>query len=407
MQQQSYGPTGSGWSIPGAAASPSPDPLPPAAGVPESWRADRADDSRSEDGPRLRRLLWVFTILTIILVTPSVVGRIEYARTYARERAQLKVAQENLKEFQLDQVSHAFRMIAQLVGPSVVNVRTARGRGEGQGSGVIVDSEGYIVTNNHVVDGVDTAEIQLSDGRRGSASVIGADPLTDIAVLKTEMNDLAAAEWGDSSRLQVGDIVWALGSPFGLQKSITFGILSAKERRGITGSRVIQEFLQTDAAVNPGNSGGPLVDHQGRIVGINTAIIGPSYQGISFSVPSELAKASYEQLRDHGYVLRGFLGIRPEEVPDEVAEELGLEPDQGVLVMSVEPNSPAGDAGMRMFDVITSWNDEQFDDPTLLSRAIAATPIGTEVPVKVVRRTERGADEVKLTVTVAARPQSR
>ncbi|RIK75222.1 MAG: serine protease [Planctomycetota bacterium] len=405
MEQESYHPAGSFWTKPdGAPAAPASPParsMPAAAG---SWREQAMPD---EDGLRLRRLLWVFTILTIVLVTPSVVGRVEYALTYARERARLQAAKENLQDFELDQVSHAFRMIAQLVGPSVVNVRTARGPGEGQGSGVIVDPADYIVTNNHVVEGVDTAEIQLSDGRRGSASVIGVDPLTDIAVLKTELGDLVAAEWGDSTQLQVGDIVWALGSPFGLQKSITFGILSAKERRGITGSRVIQEFLQTDAAVNPGNSGGPLVNYEGKVVGINTAIIGPSYQGISFAVPSELAKGSYEQLREHGYVLRGFLGIGPEEVPEGVARELGLDANEGVLVVSVQPNSPASDAGMRPFDVILAWNGEKFSDPTLLSRAIAATPIGTEVPVEILRRTRRGMEALDLKVKVAARPRNR
>lgn len=401
MQQDSYPPAGPAWDSPEATVAPPPRTATQPTNL---WRQEAA---RDDEGPRLRRLLWVFTILTVVLVMPSVIGRIEYALVYAQERARLQAAKENIGDFNLDPLSAAYRMIPQLVGPSVVNVRTARGRGEGQGSGVIVDPAGYIVTNNHVVEGVDTAEIRLSDGRRGSASVIGADPLTDIAVLKTEMSDLTAADWGDSNELQVGDIVWALGSPFGLEKSTTFGILSAKERRGITGSRVIQEFLQTDAAVNPGNSGGPLVNSEGKIVGINTAIIGPSYQGISFSVPSELAKASYEQLREHGYVLRGFLGIGPEEVPEEVAEELGLEPDQGVLVMTVQQNSPASDAGIRPFDVITSWNDEKFDDPTLLSRAIAATPIGAEVPLKVVRRTRQGAEELALKVKVAARPQNR
>jgi serine protease Do len=347
----------------------------------------------------------VFTILTIVLVAPSVVGRIEYAVTSARERARLDVARENLKDFKLDQISAAYRLLAQSVGPSVVNIRTPRGRGEGQGSGVIVDKEGYIVTNNHVVEGVRTAEIQLSDGRRGAASVIGVDPLTDIALLKTEMSDLVASEWGDSDGLQVGDLVWALGSPFGLQKSITFGILSAKERRGITGSRVIQEFLQTDAAVNPGNSGGPLVNADGKIVGINTAIIGPSYQGISFAVPSALAKESYEQLRQHGYVARGFLGVSPDEVPDDVAEALDLDRGKGVWITSVESNTPADDAGLRIYDVILSWNGQEFSDPTLLSRAIAATPIGSEIPVKVVRKTAKGPKEMELKVKVTARPQ--
>jgi serine protease Do len=219
------------------------------------------------------------------------------------------------------------------------------------------------------------------------------------------MDDLVPAEWGDSDKLEVGDIVWALGSPFGLQKSITFGILSAKERRGITGSRVIQEFLQTDAAVNPGNSGGPLVNAEGKVVGINTAIIGPSYQGISFAVPSALAKASYDQLREHGYVLRGFLGVGPDEVPDQVAQELDIDPGTGVWITKIEPNTPAAKAGIRLYDVILSWNGEDFSDPTLLSRAIAATPIGTEVPVKLARKTDEGHKELDVKVKVGARPQ--
>lgn len=379
---------------------------PPARSRPmsEVWTVDRP---REEEGIRLKRLLWVFTVLTIVLVAPSMVYRIEYSLTAARERARLDVARANLKDFRLDQISAGYRALAQSVGPSVVNISTQRGRAEGQGSGVIVDAkDGYIVTNNHVIEGVNTAEIQLSDGRRGTASVVGVDSLTDLAVLKTEMSDLVAAEWGDSDELQVGDIVWALGSPFGLQKSITFGILSAKERRGVTGTRVIQEFLQTDAAVNPGNSGGPLVNHEGKIVGINTAIIGPSYQGISFAVPSELARASYEQLRDNGYVLRGFLGIGPEEVPDEVARELDLDRGKGVLVTTIADNSPASEAGLKPLDVILAWDGVDFSDPTLLSRAIAATPIGTEVPVKLIRGSVRGPKKMEVKVKVAARPPS-
>jgi serine protease Do len=405
MQQDSFPPVGPAWSAPVEAIAPAPaaPALPRRPPTAADWPAEPA---RSEEGPRLRRLLWVFTILTVVLVSPSVVGRIEYALTAARERARLDVARENLQDFKLDQISAAYRLLAQSVGPSVVNIRTPRGRGEGQGSGVIVDPAGYIITNNHVVDGIDTAEIQLSDGRRDTkARVVGVDPLTDIAVLKTNLGNLTASEWGDSDELQVGDIVWALGSPFGLQKSITSGILSAKERRGITGSRVIQEYLQTDAAVNPGNSGGPLVNHEGKIVGINTAIIGPSYQGISFAVPSALVKASYDEIRKNGHVERGFLGVSPDEVPDEVAEELELDRGEGVLITSVEGNTPAADAGLKRFDVILSWNGEEFSDPTLLSRAIAATPIGTEIPVKVVRPTNDGPEELELKVKVAARPQ--
>jgi len=400
MQQDSSPPVGPAWSAPTDVVPP-PPPAVRSRSAANPWTGEAPE---RESGPRLRRLLAVFTILTIILVTPSLVERIEYARTYARERARLQVARENLKDFKLNEISTAYRLLAQAVGPSVVNIRTPRGPAEGQGSGVIVDPAGYIVTNKHVVEGVERAEIQLSDGRRGSAVVIGADEVTDIAVLKTEMKDLVALEWGDSDELQVGDLVWAVGSPFGLQKSVTSGILSAKERRGITGPRVIQEFLQTDAAVNPGNSGGPLVNAEGKVVGINTAIIGPSYQGISFAVPSALARSSYEQLRESGYVLRGFLGVRPDELPDRLARELGIDPNKGVLVTSVEDDSPAGEAGLRPLDIIVSWNGEKFSDATLLSRAIAATPIGAEIPVKVIRPTEEGPEEMDVKVTVAARP---
>ena len=218
------------------------------------------------------------------------------------------------------------------------------------------------------------------------------------------MEDLTAAPWGDSDSLRVGEMVWAVGSPFSLQKSITFGILSAKGRRGIT-MTPHQEFLQTDAAVNPGNSGGPLVNIDGEIVGINTAIVGPTYSGISFSIPSVLAKEIYERLRDHGWVERGFLGIRPRKVAVKLAQELELEEDQGVLVADVTEYTPADKAGMKRGDVLLTWNGVEFSDPTLLSRAIAATKIGSEVPVNIVRPSPTGPVKKELTVQVIARPK--
>jgi serine protease Do len=354
---------------------------------------------------RLSRLLWVFVLLGGVLIAPSIVGRIQYQMTSAEERARLAVARENLQDFQLTQLSTAYRMLAQSVGPSVVSISTASPVGEGQGSGVIVDESGYLITNYHVVEGVRTAEVMLSDGRRGPATVIGVDPLIDIALLKTELDNLVAAEWGSSEAIQVGDLVWALGSPFGLQKSVTSGILSAKGRRGIT-NKVVQEFLQTDAAVNPGNSGGPLVNIEGKVIGINTAIIGPSYQGISFAIPSELVREAYDQLREKGFVLRGFLGVTPTKVSDHRALRLGLERDRGVLVANVDPNTPAAAGGIRRMDVILSWNDQEFSDPVLLSQAIAATPIGTKVPLQIARMTPTGLKQLELEVVVAARPPS-
>lgn len=364
-----------------------------------------------QDLSRLRRLLWIFSLLLALLVAPSVVYKIRYALVEAEERAQFDVARDNIQNLNLMQLNDASKLLAHYVGPSVVHLRTHHGFGLGQGSGVIVDEEGYIVTNYHVVEGVNSLEVQLSDGRRGSASVVGADPLVDVAVLKTELDNLHAAEWGDSDKLDVGEWVWALGSPFGFQKSITFGILSAKERRGITtergnGNSLYQEFLQTDAAVNPGNSGGPLVNFEGKIIGINTAIYGPTYQGISFSIPSSIAKASYEQLRKTGSVERGYLGVQPELVSDNIAQILGLEKGMGVLVVRVSPDTPASDAGIRRGDVILKWNNLEFSDPTLLSRTIAGTPIGSRVPVEIIRQDGRGTRELTVEVTVAARPKN-
>jgi S1-C subfamily serine protease len=364
-----------------------------------------------QDLSRVRRLLWIFSLLLALLVAPSVVYRIRYALVEAEERAQFDVARDNIQNLNLMQLNDASKILAHIVGPSVVHLRTHQDYGTGQGSGVIVDKEGYIVTNYHVVQGVNSLEVQLSDGRRGTASVVGSDPLVDVAVLKTELKDLQAAEWGDSDKLDVGEWVWALGSPFGFQKSITFGILSAKERRGITterasGSSVYQEFLQTDAAVNPGNSGGPLVNFEGKVIGINTAIYGPTYQGISFSIPASIAKASYEQLRKTGSVERGYLGVQPELVTDSVASELGLEKGKGVFVVRVSTDTPASDAGIRSGDVILKWDGHEFSDPTLLSRTIAGTPIGTKVPVEIVRQDGRGRREISLEVIVAARPKN-
>lgn len=361
-----------------------------------------------QDLLRLRRLLWIFGLLVAVLIAPSVVDRIQYANTAAKERAMYDVARELKDEFSLNQISDASRLLANFVGPSVVNLHTHGRQGEGEGSGVIIDDEGYILTNYHVVQRVSSVELLLSDGRRGVATVVGADPLVDLAVLKTEMGDLIAAEWGDSDQLDVGEMVWALGSPFGFEKTITFGIVSAKERRGIRDSygrrKIHQEFLQTDAAVNPGNSGGPLVNADGEVVGINTAIIGRSFQGISFSIPSSIARASYEAIRQNGWVTRGYLGVQPVNTPEKVARLLGLEREQGVFLVEVRPDTPADEAGLQVRDVILSWAGTEYSDPTLLSRAIAGTKIGSSVEVEVARIENGQPVRKTLQVRVATPP---
>ncbi len=211
-----------------------------------------------------------------------------------------------------------------------------------------------------------------------------------------------AAEWADSDKLEVGDFVWAAGSPFGLDQSVTFGIVSAKARRsgsGITGS-VYQEYLQTDVAVNPGNRGGPLVDIGGKVVGINTAILGPSYRGVSFAVPSVIARKQYDQIRKAGYIERGYLGVKPRPVPAVVRERLALADGEGVYAFDVVMDGPAHRAGIRPGDVILKWNEHAANEPTLLSQEISATQVGSTAEVLVKRIVGNQPTEVRLKVEV-------
>jgi S1-C subfamily serine protease len=270
---------------------------------------------------------------------------------------------------------------------------------------VIVDPSGYIVTNYHVVAGARTVQVRLSDRRSAQADVVGDDAMTDMALLKIDLPNLIAAEWGNSDELEVGDLVWALGSPYGLDRSLTFGIVSAKSRR--SSSRLsdspYQEYLQTDAAVNPGNSGGPLVNIDGQVVGINAAIFGPAYQGISFAIPSVLAREKYDELKSKGRIDRAWLGILPLDVPDEVREELELKLGEGVYVATVEKDAPAGRVGLRPGDIILQWNDHVATDPTLLSREIAGTEIGSTAKLVVLRQNGSGKEMLDLDVEVERR----
>ena len=254
-------------------------------------------------------------MLTLVAVAPYLVGPFVYQMRFNELKADVDVASEALTGMKprLTDFELASRMVAKRVEPSVVSIFRPGFRGrEGQGSGVIVDAAGYIVTNFHVVNGARSISVHLTDGRVVPATIVGADDITDLAVLKIDAGNLIAAEWGDSDELEVGDLVWALGSPFGLERSFTFGIVSAKSRRSgcLAARNLYQEYLQTDAAVNPGNSGGPLIDIEGKVVGINAAIFGPSYQGISFAIPSSVAKAQYDVLKTKGWVERAYLGIQ-------------------------------------------------------------------------------------------------
>ena len=249
-------------------------------------------------------LVGLLVVLLAVWLLPPLVENIQFALVAGGERAQVEVAREQLANHPPLAFTQVSEDVAKSVGPSVVHIDAIQnfvvfglgfvqqhGYAKGQGSGVIIDKEGFVLTNNHVIDGASEITVSLSDGRKVDAELIGSDMLTDLAVLKINADGLIEAPWGDSEKLPVGAPVWAVGNPFELDRSVTFGIISAKSRRGL-GNTPYQEFLQTDAAVNPGNSGGPLVDSSGQVVGINTAIYGSTYQGISFAIPSETAARS-------------------------------------------------------------------------------------------------------------------
>jgi serine protease Do len=382
-----------------------PSSAPPA--PPTSERRQSAA-SRNQTGA-----LWILLLAFILLlVGPFLMGRFVYEKTYNELKAGYDVATGTLGDIKprLNDLEMASRLVAKRVEPSVVSITRPAGRNlDGQGSGVIVDKAGYVITNFHVVNGTDKVEVRLSDRRVTDGTVVGADAMTDIAVLKIDLDNLIPAEWGDSDKLEVGDLVWALGSPYGLDRSLTFGIVSAKARR--SGSYIsrspYQEYLQTDAAVNPGNSGGPLVNIEGQIIGINAAIFGSAYQGISFSIPSAIARDRYEELKTKGHVDRAWLGILPMDVPDHMRTKLGLGLGEGVYVGTVEAGSPAGKAGIHKDDIILKWNDHLASDPTLLSRAIAATEIGSTAKLVLVRAEPNGKEkkELALDVKVERRPK--
>ena len=261
---------------------------------------------------------------------------------------------------------------------------TPRGR-QSLGSGVIASPDGYIVTNVHVVADADEIIVRLGDHSEHKAKVVGLDPRTDVALLKIEAPNLPALPFGDSDRLEVGEPVMAIGNPFGLEQTVTTGIVSAKER--FIGSGPYDDFIQTDASVNPGNSGGPLVDTRGTLVGINTAIFSQTggSVGIGFAIPINLAKDVLRQLKDRGQVVRGYLGVAVMPVTPEARRAAKLDSARGALVAEVVAGSPAASAGLKPGDVIVAFQGEPIQNPHDLTRRVAGTPPGAKVTLRVAR----------------------
>lgn len=268
----------------------------------------------------------------------------------------------------------------------------------GAGSGFIISSDGYILTNNHVVDGADEIIVALSDRREREAKVIGQDPLSDLALLKIAEEDLPTLEIGSSDDLQAGQWVIAIGSPFGFEHSVTAGIVSATGRSLPENNGNYVPFIQTDVAINPGNSGGPLLDLNGHVVGINSQIFTRSggFMGLSFAIPIDVAMEVTEQLRDKGAVSRGWLGVLIQRVDRDLAESFGLDRPAGALVTQVFADSPAEAAGLREGDIIVSFNDRVIDLSSDLPHLVGRTPADTKVILKIVRGGKRQALDVTI-----------
>ena len=370
---------------------------------------------------RLPLLLLLLLGVIALWYLPIFMERLEYRRTLGEVQA----LRESLPEANLKSLSKSFTLIYQKIKPSVVHIdtrREVRNRGneffgngffsgrpetleeQGEASGLIIDPAGYLITNYHVVEDAQEINVVLYDGRGVAAEVVGVDPGIDLAVLKINATGLVAATWGDSDKLQVGDMVWAIGCPYGLDQTMTSGIVSAKGRHDI-GNSLYQEFLQTDVAINPGNSGGPLVDVSGDVVGINSAIFGATYQGISFAIPSNLAKEVYDKLRKEGRVIRGYLGVQLEPLTPKMATRLQLPPEvvNGAWVELVHRGSPAEQAGIQPLDVIVKWNGQPVTNDGELRMMIARTLIGSaKVPVTLFR----DGEERTIDVQVSERPET-
>jgi len=324
----------------------------------------------------------------------------------------------------LEEVQSVITELAERVKPAVVSVFPVHGpsrptdaprerapNAPGSGSGVIIDPQGHIVTNNHVVGEANEVEVRLSDKTKFIAQVVGKDPDTDVALLKVVTDrSLPYASFGDSGTVKVGQWVLAVGNPFGLDRTVTLGVVSGMGRDNMNLSRY-ENFIQTDASINPGNSGGPLFNMQGQIIGINTAIINFA-QGIGFAIPSNMTKQVIQQLLARGKVVRGWLGVGIQPVTAELGTKFGVNEGEGVLVNEVFENDPAARAGMKPGDIITKLDGKTVDTPNLLSRLIAGLEPGATTHIEVVRDGKRQILSVALSekrenAVVASVPPSR
>lgn len=353
----------------------------------------------------------------LVYGVPYVLERAGYAYEAGRARAAEDALRKLEKQGKIADASSLFRLAAARVSPAVVNIRSFRaGNGNGPagagklvpvgiGSGVVIDAaRGLIVTNHHVIKDGTQYIVRPSRGGEWPAQVVGADPASDLAVLQVKAPVQVEAEWGDSEKLAVGEWVLAIGSPFLLDQSVSAGIVSATERNnlGVVGEGGYENFIQTDAAVNPGNSGGPLIDLRGKIVGINTAlsIEGGGVNGIGLAIPSALARKVAEDLIKNGRVARGYLGVLLRDLAPSDAAELKVPDGRGAFIDDVDPEGPADRAGLKPGDVVVKLDGQPIADFASLRNRTAGTPIGSVVPLEYIR----GGKPATARVTIGALP---
>jgi serine protease Do len=377
-----------------------------------------ANESRKSTSPGFQILAGLSALISFLILFRFLVPQIIEESRYSWYRGELRARHEasgnGLKNVSLNTLSEAYQMLTQYVGPSVVHIDVMRegssddelrkflnsipvekwGLVSDQGSGVVIDRSGYVITNMHVIAGAYEITVVLSDGKRCPGLVVGVDSLTDLALLKIDADRLIPINWGDSDECRVGTPVWAIGSPFGLDRTVTFGILSGKNRLVRASSRY-QDFMQSDAAINPGNSGGPLVNSSGQLIGINTAIVGDTFRGVSFSIPSNIVREVYGRLKTSGRFVRGWLGLSLEELISTDSNRNGA-----VVSSLVGADSPGAKAGILPGDIIRKIADEEIRNVGHLMRLAASMEIGSQTKLEI----ERSGKVLLVDIVVGMRP---